>query len=279
MKALPDLIRSSLVLCTFLLCFIPGAGAQVITPNTITFSNHQVQASFTLPSSLDLAVSLEFDQAIGLHAANLSLTAQVLSPTDPRIVDRLPSSVAAVSGFPVLVSVVPYPQQGFAFAGAANIELYTQALHYDPNIAWRLFTSHDGETFEDITTLTTAGSYRARGSTGRFSDFIILLDSRAPQAIIRHKVQRLSDAIYDNQDLLPAPLSLTLDTLLRSLQTALLLLNNQAALLATDELIALLENTSGSVIPDVWRADGAITNVRGELLARLYTLRYSLRTL
>ncbi|AXR07820.1 DUF6689 family protein [Salinimonas sediminis] len=279
MKALPDSIRSSLVLCTLLLCFISGARAQAVPPNTVTFSNHQVQASFTLPSSLDLAVSLEFEQAIGLHAANLMLTAEVLSPTDPRIVDRLPAAVTAVSSFPVLVSVVPDPLQGFAFAGAASIEFYTQALHYDSNIPWRLFTSHDGDTFEDITTLTTAGSYRARGSTGRFSDFLILLDSRAPHTIISHKVQRLSETIYDNQELLPAPLALTLDTLLRTLQTALLLLNNQAALLATDELISLLENTSGSVIPDVWRADGAITNVRGELLARLYTLRYSLRTL
>ncbi|QPG06044.1 hypothetical protein IT774_02015 [Salinimonas marina] len=279
MKVMQGSICRLLVLGTMILGLLPTVQAQSVAPHTVSYSDNQVQAKFMLGQSFDLALSLEFDQVVGLHPANLDISAEIVMPTDPRVVDRLPSSlVDGVAGFPVLVSVQPKSDKGFAFEGLANIEFYTKAIHFDPTVPWRLFTSHDEGTFEDITTLTSTGSYRARGSTGRFSDFIILLDSRDTNTIIEHKFALLSDTLRDNRAMLPAAVTTLLDPLMLTLESAILTFDTDSALTASDALIAALEDTTGNTVPDVWRSSGDIVNVKGDLLSRLYTLRYTLRT-
>lgn len=255
------------------------ASAQPVSPTTLTMQDNKIEASFVLAQDYDLALSMELDNAVGLHPNNIDITAELVLPTDPRIVDRLPdAAVSGVAGFPVLVTIEPKADRGFAFEGVAQVEFYTRALHFDPAVPWRLFTSHQGEAFEDITTLTTTGSYRARGSTGRLSDFVILLDERDDAVITAEKVSLLQDTLYTHQQDLPAALGSQLSTLVGSLQSAVLVGNTETALALTDQLISLIEGTSGNLMPDVWRAGNGIYNVKGELLSRLHTLRYSLRT-
>ncbi|MEC8451167.1 MAG: DUF6689 family protein, partial [Pseudomonadota bacterium] len=207
-------------------------------------------------------------------------TAELLDPTDLTITDRLPSALtSAVSGFPVLVSISPKADAGFGFEGLATVELYTKAIHYTPTIPWRLFTSHDGGEFEDITVLMSSGSIRARGSTGQFSDFIILLDNRPSASVIDDKVASLSSIVNGNRDKISALLETAIDSGINDAQSALAVNDDDAALVAVDSLISLVENASGNEIADVWRSSGDVVNVKGLLLTQLQTLRFSLRTL
>ena len=54
-----------------------------------------------------------------------------------------------------MVSIQPRKDRGFAFSGEAEIEFYTTSIDFNKNI--RLFRSHDGGMFEDITNLTAPG--------------------------------------------------------------------------------------------------------------------------
>jgi hypothetical protein len=142
-----------------------------------------------------------------------------------------------------------------------------------------LFTSHDGGEFEDITTLTSSGSFRARGSTGQFSDFIILLDNRPSVSVINDKVASLSSIVNGNRNKIAALLEAAIDSGINDVQSALAVNDDDAALAAVDSLISLIDNASGNEIADVWRSSGDVVNVKGLLLTQLQTLRFSLRTL
>ncbi|MCW8109708.1 hypothetical protein OPS25_14455 [Alteromonas ponticola] len=262
-----------------LFAFVAPTHAQVALPNSLTIANHSIQASVTLSDNIAVDITVEFENSIGLHANNIDVQATLLSPTDPSIVDRLPSSlINADNAFPVLVSISPKSDAGFGFEGVAMIELYTTALHYVEGTPLRLFRSHDNGEFEDITMLTASGSFRARGNTGSFSDFIILADMRSLNVVLDEKFNALSNVLATNRHNIKNALLQPIDVAMGSLYTAISLQNYAMALTQVDTLIGLIQPASGNNIPDVWRSAGDIINVKGELLTHLYTLRYSLRT-
>ena len=125
----------------------------------------------------------------------------------------------------------------------------------------------------------SSGSIRARGSTGQFSDFIILLDNRPSASVINDKVASLSSIVNGNRDKISALLEATIDSGINDIHSALVVNDDDAALVAVDSLISLVDNASGSEIADVWRSSGDVVNVKGLLLTQLQTLRFSLRTL
>ncbi|MBV8202069.1 MAG: hypothetical protein JOZ15_15725, partial [Acidobacteria bacterium] len=56
----------------------------------LTISGNQVTATLDLPGiSADL--TLTFEQAVGLTAGNLGLSAQLVNPQDPNLLSRLPA--------------------------------------------------------------------------------------------------------------------------------------------------------------------------------------------
>lgn len=252
--------------------------ATPVAPVKLEFNNNSIEAEFTLNSAIEVDLSLAFDNSIGLHPSNFDITAELVSLTDPDVLNRLPSSLVQMrAAFPVVVSVKPKAGAGFGFEGMAAIELYTKAMHYNSNIPLRIFRSHDNGTFEDITMLTSAGSIRARGNLGGFSDFMIMLDTRLPDAVISHKYQLAEQLLTDNRSDIEATLLNQIDTQMTSLDSALSGLDYSQALTATDALISLIDNASGNDIPDVWRSSNDLVNVKGEMLTWLNTLRYSLR--
>ncbi len=263
----------------FLFFGLANAQAQVALPNSLTVADNTIQASISLTNNTAVDVTVEFENSIGLQPNNIDVQATLLNPTDPSIIDRLPSSlINADSAFPVLVSISPKSDAGFGFEGVAMVELYTTALHYEEGTPLRLFRSHDNGDFEDITMLTASGSFRARGNTGSFSDFIILADTRALDAVLNEKFDSLSNVLSANRNSIDGGLLNSIDVAMGSLYSTITLENYSAALTHVDTLISLLEPASGNAIPDVWRSANDITNVKGELLTHLYTLRYSLRT-
>lgn len=256
------------------------AQAQSVLPSSLTISDNTIQAKLELAPEIAVDLTVEFENAVGLNANSVDISAQLLNPTSASILSRLPSSLISAPGaFPVMVSIEPKTDKGFAFEGVAAVELYTKALHYTVGSPLRLFRSHDNEAFEDITMLTASGSFRARGNTGSFSDFIIMLDTRTQTDVISTKYALLDTLVNNARNSISGGLLVSIDGALTSLYSSLNTADYAAALTTVDSLIAMVEGADGAQVDDVWRSSDDIVNVKGELLTRLYTLRYSLRTL
>ena len=278
MKVLLNRAMASAVGC--LLLIAQATHAQAVLPSVLTISDNTIQAKLELSSQIAVDLTVEFENSVGLNANSINISAELLSPTSLSILNRLPSSLVSAPGtFPVMVSIEPKADKGFAFEDVAVVELYTKALHYTVGSPLRLFRSHDDGTFEDITMLTASGSFRARGNTGSFSDFIIMVDTRAQSDVIATKYALLDNLVNSNRSSISGVLLASVDTSLTSLYSSINTADYTAALGTVDNLITLIENADGAQIDDVWRSSDDITNVKGELLTRLYTLRYSLRTL
>lgn len=278
MKA--KVVRTLAIAAALCLTMAPMANAVAVLPDTITVTDNQLKASVQVSNTIAVDLTVSFEKVIGLNANTLSVSAELLSPLDSAITDRLGSAlIAPAAAFPVIVSLTPDPDSGFAFEGVATVELYTKAIHYTPDLPLRLFTSHAGGTFEDITTLVSAGSIRARGNTGKFSDFMILLDTRTPATIVADKAAALDAFVNAQSHSISAPLLSTVESLLSSLSLAVSSQDYDTALDETDALITVIENSDKGAMPDVWQASDSLTNVKGELLSSLTSLRYALRVM
>lgn len=254
--------------------------AAVAAPtSTVVYSSNKVVADVKFDQNLSFDFSISFEHAVGLNETNFKVTAQRVSPFDSSITSRLPDSMhtALHDGFPVLITVTARPDRGFAFTGEAQLELYTQSIDFADNL--RLFRSHNQGQFEDITTLTAAGSLRAGGSTGQFSDFLILVDNRDPQAQVTAKARELSSYLYSFVDSLGDDVGAELRALSRNAEAHVYEGRFNAAAAIVNNFIRVLERTSGESIPDVWRSSDDIENVKGELLTRARNLRFTLSQL
>ena len=240
---------------------------------------NSVNADITLSPTVSLDFSIGFEKTVGLTEQNFNVSAELISLTDPRLVNRLPDSLLTTlpAAFPVLISVEPDPAKGFAFSGEAKIELYTKSLHYTQGTPLRLFHAHGDETFQDITLMTGSGSYRVRGSTGQFSDFVVLADLRDNLDVINIKLSDLQDFTDRVRQKLSFEAETQLVDLVEEVSSSLNQSDYAQVKIALNELINLIESDNGTLYPDVCRSSDDITNVRGRLLSLTQTLRYSLR--
>ncbi|WP_339724735.1 DUF6689 family protein [uncultured Paraglaciecola sp.] len=262
----------------FITAFCNLAFAQTVTPTSVTITKNKLQAKLNVTNLIALDLLVEFENSIGLSANNIDISATLVTPSDASVLDRLTSNdISLISTFPVVVSISPKANSGFGFEGLASVEIYTKAVDYNAAMPARLFRSHANGDFEDITTMVSAGSIRARGSTGSFSDFVIVLDQRSHALKINDTFTQLNQLVSQHSDLVSSVLATTLQASLYNLQSALLIDDYLAALTVVDELITLVENASNEKISTVWRSSNDLINMQGELLTRLKTLRYSLR--
>ncbi|WP_369414691.1 DUF6689 family protein [Microbulbifer elongatus] len=222
--------------------------------------------------SNSVELSVTFNSVENLSPTSLGVDSYRFSVTDPNVVARLPAGVEPVSDFPVMIVIEPPVDESLSFRGAAEVMVYTRDIHFDNN--YRVFKSHEGETFHDLTAEHSEGSYRARLRTGNFSEWMIVRDNRDPADVIALKYQRLSNAISSS-----GLGWLTTNRLLDQLNLSRLFWEQGNTLLAIatlDVVIGLIESLAGSVIGNVWEATSPLTNTAGDLLGASATLRFSL---
>lgn len=216
-------------------------------------------------------VTLTFDSPTGLTAANLGVSAQLVSPTDSALLARLPGKLASVDpSFPLLLTIEP-PAGGLAFERLVKVEIHTHALVYTYGTNYRLFKAPLGGAFRDITTQVAQGSVRARGTTGGFSQFLILADVRVTGDVVNEKLQRLQSRIA----LLPSTEAAPLEAHRAAAASAVADARHDDALAHLDALAARVSARAGSAIPAVWTAGGGSPNHAGELLAGVATAKFS----
>ncbi|NNF16819.1 MAG: hypothetical protein HKN70_08720, partial [Gammaproteobacteria bacterium] len=233
----------------------------------------------SLPGALTLDITLEFEAVTDLTLVNAGLSAAVVSPLDAGLVGRLPDSVISIPAeFPVLVLVEP-PGVGLttlAFDGIYTLTLLTPNLPYYPGTRLRMFTAHDGGDFEDITRETSKGSYRVRGSGGEFSEFLIALDTRHPEAIVDAKLTVLQALLTGYSGAIDATVFASLQSLLDSADTLWQKRNVNTAIAELDNFTAAIVAATSVEIPDSWAATGGPDNIAGILRGKAATLRFSM---
>lgn len=177
------LLGSSLFVCAFM------ATAENL-PVTVSVSGNVATARIDLPTQQMLAeVILTFDDSTGLSVSSLGISAQRVDISDPKLLTRLPDgSLEQLSAlFPLMVTIEPPKSGGLSFQRTVHVEIHTHALTYSAGSQLRLFKAPLTGSFRDITTEIAPGSVRARGTTGGFSQFLVLADLRSTSDVLTGK--------------------------------------------------------------------------------------------
>jgi len=260
---------------TLVLCAALPAAAQVLTL-TPQFSGNSVTAQIQFTGGVEADLSIVFEQAVGLNSNAVGLTAALVSPNDPTLATRLPTGVSIPGAFPVLVHVDPSAASALSFSGVYRFFLHTHNLTLVTNSRLRLYTSHAGGPFQDITTSLEMGSVRAGGTGNDMSEFLIVADVRPTDAVIASKFDALQSALSANVSSMPAAVASDLQQRLSNARSFYAAGSLPSAINAVAGFSDQVKQQSGANIPDVWRANGSLVNVAGLLRAGADTLKYSL---
>lgn len=247
---------------------------------SLAIYNNEVTAEISFVNGVSADVTIAFEQATGLDASSIGLSAELVDPTDPSLLARLPGTLVALSNaFPLRVSIEPPDQGTLSFLGVATVSIHTHNLGYSVGSPFRLFVAEDGGNFTDITDQAGSGSYRVRGSRGEFSEFMVVADLRSIDEVLAAKFDRLETALSVNQALVNGTLYAELSSAVAAARGAYAAGDEVGAIRELDAFNALVRTNAGGAIPNLWRSRDDIVNLEGELRSAASTLRYSLTLL
>lgn len=270
-----SILRRLTAMAATLVLFLsaPLALAQ-IQPVQVSISGNTATATIGGPLQPIAEVILKFEDVSGLTPSSLGISANLVSLTDTALLARLPDAeLNQLSGaFPLLVTIEPPATGGLRFR-TVRAEIHTHALVYSVGSSYRLFKAPLNGAFVDITDEIAKGSVRARGTTGGFSQFLVLTDLRETGAVVAGKLLALRASV----DALPAAEQEAFDALLDSVETGLAEGDYQSAVADTRQIAAhaLARGVAGA-IGDEWRATRDVQNLSGDLIAGAATLEFSI---
>ncbi len=259
-----------------LLCISLAAHAIPVTP---VITGNQANFTVSLPGGYEVDYELTFQSVIGLSVGSLNITAEVINVNDPLITNRLPSALynTIPGDLPVMVTIEPPALSGLSFVGTVQVDIHTHNLPYTRRTPLRLFKAQVGGLFHDITDTVSPGSYRARGTTGRFSQFMVVRDMRPKASIITSKMNRLKTSLLAWENSIDVTLYGELTNKVNQAEAAILVSDYATADTALTQLLAEIDAANLADIPKVWAAGVLLDNVAGELYAMAKTLRFTLR--
>ncbi|MDQ3617344.1 MAG: hypothetical protein M3374_01225 [Pseudomonadota bacterium] len=234
-------------------------------------SGNTVTVAIGSPGQPLADLTLTFDDASGLSAASLGVSAQLVSLSDPVLLARLPAQTRLDSALPLLITVAPPAQGGLSFNRTVRAEVHTHALAYTVGSSYRLLKAPPGGHFRDITDEIAPGSVRARGTTGGFSQFLVLTDVRETGAVVAQKFARLRALV----DTLSPSEQAAFDARLDAAESAVANGDYTNAIASLDALRADATAGAGSRLTQQWRATRDVENQAGEIIAGAATLKFS----
>ncbi len=263
-------------LCLLFFC-ATAAHAQV----TVSIVGDTATATISLPApsgTYDAVFTVEFDNPRNLSETCLGLTADVLDATEiANIQSRLPSpgTQSIDPNFPVRVTVEPSPACGLAFDNEIRVEMHTGELTYTSFSPYRLFKAPLGQPFFDITSAVVSGSVRARGSSGGFSEFVMVLTSTQNyDGDVFEDFDDLANEIKSPSLTATAQATLEADAALAN--AAYDVGNYTQAIAYLDQFETHLRSLAGTAVPNQWRAQRDLVDDTGEILSIVATLRFNL---
>jgi hypothetical protein len=251
----------------------PAAAAIV----DIVIDGSEIRFGVSLPGGIAADVSLEFEEVVGLSAANLGLGVEVINPLNLGFRARMPSGTSLPLALPILLRIEPPASGGLSFSGTANLEIHTHNLLFTALSPLRLFAAPVDGQFEDVTAGMGMGSYRAWGSRGDFSEFIIAIDLRSIDAVARGKFDSLQALLAEHEALITPAVFETLEDLVNAAEADYLAGSYVEAADTVAAFESAVEAASGSDIPDVWRSARDLVNVAGKLRGAADSLNFSIQ--
>lgn len=257
-------------------CTLGGPASAQSLPVQVNVSGDTATAVIGDPANPVADVTLAFDQVSGLSAASLGLSARLVSVADPALLARLPEAqLQQLDGaFPLLLTIEPPATGGLRFR-TVRAEIHTHALVYTPGTSYRLFKAPLGGAFKDISDEIAQGSVRARGTTGGFSQFLVLLDLRPTGDVIAEKIAALRARVAS----LPGVERPIFGQYIDDAEAAVAAADYAAALYSVDLVTQRAHARAGQGLLDQWRATRNADNQAGDLIAGAATLRFSIERL
>jgi len=258
------------------------AGGVVVT----IVDGRKAKADITLPNpnggnyTAEFEIEFETDGLQNLAVECIGITADVLDAAE--IIDvesRLPhgnppgGQQIVDPAFPVRVTVEPPVGCGLAFKNGYDVSIDTEDLVFEPQSKYRFMKAPIGGLFQYVTGAVTSGSVRSRGSSGGFSEFVLIKDQNAQYADdCRNEYDYIADRLRTSALSPTARRTLEVD-----------LARSRAAYDAGDfaTAIALLDPFNGHCVeyageglPNQWRSARDLDNVEGDIVGRTDNLRF-----
>jgi hypothetical protein len=257
-------------------CTLSGVANAQSLPVQVNVSGNVATAVIGDPANPLADVTLAFDGVSGLSAASLGLSARLASVADPALLARLPDAQLQQldSAFPLLLTIEPPAHGGLRFR-TVRAEIHTHALVYAEGSSYRLFKAPLNGAFKDITDEIAEGSVRARGTTGGFSQFLVLLDLRPTDSVIAEKIAALRTRVST----LPGVERPIFGQYLDDAEAAVAAADYAAALYSVDLVTQRANARAGQGLLDQWRATRNADNQAGDVIAGAATLKFSIARL
>jgi hypothetical protein len=256
------------------------AGGVVVT----IVDGRKAKADITLPNPGGGNYTAEFDLEFeianlqNLTAECIGISADVLDATEiAAIQSRLPHPATQIidPAFPVRVTVEPPSGCGLAFDNHYDVTLDTEDLIFEPSSKYRLVKAQIGQPFRYVTGSVTAGSVRARGRAGGFSEFVIIRDNAQLQDYAGD-----CENEYDNlatrlaQSTMSPAARHALETDLAVSRAAYDAGNFAEAISRLSSFNAHCVAYGGEALPNRWRSTRDLDDVEGDLVGRTDTLTF-----
>lgn len=265
-----------------LLAFLLGAPAHAADSIIVTIEGRKAKAEIQLdgPGGIvyDVDFELEFHEVENLTEACLGISADVLDAAEiADIESRLPDPVnqRIDPDFPVRVTVEPPVACGLAFNDDVHVEMDTPELVWTPFSPYRLMKAPIGGAFANITAAVVAGSVRARGHGGRFSEFVVVEDQLQDHAGQAATAFNELDMLVTDSRLA----STARQTLAADAATGRAAFNVGDYTAAQSRLLELTDHCDvlgGQALPNRWRAARDLDNLEGEIVSRSEHLQFLL---
>lgn len=264
---------------TFLFVFILFSSLQAGAAVQVEILEKEILATIDVANLYQCTLKITFEEVLGLNENALNITAIQVDPLDPALLSRLQNaSLISIPGqFPVMISVSPSTTSTLTFTGAYEVELSTSNLAFTSNTPFRLFKAPTAGSFEDVSNFVGMGSYRVRGTSGDFSDFLIAADLRKSNDVIADKFAKLQQSIAGNASKIQPAMLQNLQSKYDAAYDAYRAGQKVAAASHLQAMINDIKADDGNSIPNTYRANDPNTrNIAGELRRRASTLIFSL---
>jgi hypothetical protein len=261
---------SCLLLAAATLLAAPAAQGAV----TVQVAGNTASAAIDV-SGVSADLILTFDGVQNLSASSLGISARVPGSLELlQLASRLPdtSLTTIPAALPLLITVEPPAAGGLAMVNTVRVEVHTHALPYTAGSHFRLFKAPLGGAFVDITDEVAPGSVRTRGTTGGFSQFLVLSDLRPTATVIAGKFSALRARLADVDAVQRNAFAAQVD----AAEAALAAGSFADAIAALDQFRADVSAAAGSSLPNAWSASQRGGNLAGDLQAAAATLRFSI---
>jgi hypothetical protein len=272
-----QMIRSARLLFAICLLFV-ASSVYATSVVDVNVGDKEVNATITVDNVYAATLRITFENVIGLTKDSIAITAVTVDPKSQALLQRIGNknlfSVPAL--FPVMINVSPTPTSTLSFTGVVEIELSTSNLAFDTK--FRLMKSPNGGNFDDITNFAGIGSYRVRGTSGDFSDFLIVLDLRPNSQAIDSKFTKLQYALSTHASRIEASMAQNLQSRLDAAVASYQGGSKPDAITHLQAFIDDIVADGGQKVPNTYRANDLNTvNVAGDLRRHAATLIFSLR--